>query len=134
MRQPEPPSTRTPEEASPGRAGVEMRGITRWFGALKALDGVDLTLRSGEIHGLLGENGAGKSTLMGVLAGTIRPDRGAITVDGRPLPPGSPVHAAARGIGMVHQHFSLILALTVAENFSLAAGSGPAFFRRSTGL
>src|SRR5207245_3141473 len=113
-----------PEHRSSNPETVEMRGITRWFGALKALDEVDLTLRPGEIHGLLGENGAGKSTLMSVLAGIIRPDAGTILVGGRSIRPGSPRHSASCGIGMVHQHFSLIPALTVAENLSLALDSG----------
>lgn len=111
-----------------------MRGITKAFGPVRALDGVDFTLRAGEIHGLLGENGAGKSTLMNVLAGLVRPDAGSVTVAGRPLRPGSPADTAALGIGMVHQHFSLISTLTVAENLSLAGGPGPAFFRRSADL
>jgi general nucleoside transport system ATP-binding protein len=109
-------------------------GITKSYEGQRALDEVDFTLRPGEIHGLLGENGAGKSTLMGVLSGVVRPDRGSITVAGGPLRLGSPADSAALGIGMVHQHFSLIPALTVAENLSLAAGAGPALYRRAAGL
>jgi simple sugar transport system ATP-binding protein len=115
-------------------ASLVARGITRSFGEQRALDGVDLTIRAGEIHGLLGENGAGKTTLMNVLAGVVLPDAGTVTVAGQPLRLGSPSDSAAIGIGMVHQHFSLVPALTVAENLSLAAGSGPAVFRRSAGL
>src|SRR5947209_6494698 len=111
-----------------------MRGITRWFGALQALDHVDLTLRPGEIHGLLGENGAGKSTLMGVLSGSVRPDGGTVRVGGHEIRLGSPSRSAAHGVGMVHQHFSLVPALTVAENLSLAAPSGPALYARGAGL
>src|SRR5437588_10151439 len=116
MNRPEGPKSGTHPNHSSGPDTVEMRGVTRWYGSLKALDRVDLTLQPGEIHGLLGENGAGKSTLMSILAGTLRPDAGTVTVGGQRLPPGSPSQAAARGIGMVHQHFSLVLALTVAEN------------------
>jgi simple sugar transport system ATP-binding protein len=111
-----------------------MRGITKSFGGLRALDEVDLTLCAGEIHGVLGENGAGKSTLMYVLSGMLRPDAGRIIVAGQPLRLGSPNDSAKQGIGMVHQHFSLVPALSVAENLSLAAAAGPAFFRRSGDL
>jgi ABC-type uncharacterized transport system ATPase subunit len=124
----------TAEQRSEGPGSLSARGVTKSFGTQRALDRVDFTLHPGEIHGLLGENGAGKSTLMNVLAGVVRPDEGSVTVDGRPLRLGSPPHSAAVGIGMVHQHFSLIPALTVAENLSLAACAGPAFFRRSAAL
>jgi len=96
-----------------------VRGVGKRFGAVDALAGVDLDFRAGEIHAVLGENGAGKSTLMHVLAGVLRPDTGTVLVDGQPVRFGSPRAARAAGIGMVHQHFTLIDALTVAENLAL---------------
>jgi ABC-type uncharacterized transport system ATPase subunit len=111
-----------------------MRSVTKAFGGKLALDRVDLTLKAGEIHGLLGENGAGKSTLMNVLAGVVRPDAGEVVVGERELRPGSPREAATLGIGMVHQHFSHFPALTVAENLSLAAVGGSNIFCRAADL
>ena len=104
----------------PGAArGLRLRGITKRFGSLAANDGIDLEIRPGEIHCLLGENGAGKSTLMNVLYGLLQPDEGEIRVDGRPLACRSPREAMAAGIGMVHQHFMLVDVFTVAENLIL---------------
>ena len=97
-----------------------LRGVRRRFGGVQALAGVDLDFRAGEIHALLGENGAGKSTLMHVLAGVLRPDAGTIQLGGRSVSFASPRAARDAGIGMVHQHFTLIEALTVAENLALA--------------
>jgi simple sugar transport system ATP-binding protein len=87
------------------------------------LDGVDLALRAGEVHALLGENGAGKSTLMNVLLGSLRPDRGRLEIAGVEISfaSWSPRRAAERGIGMVHQHSALIPALTVAANLAFGA-------------
>ena len=98
---------------------VEMRGITKRFGDLVALDGVDLTVGEREIHALIGENGAGKSTLMNILYGLYRPDAGTIRLKGQEGAIRSPRDAIARGIGMIHQHFMLIPPLTVAENVVL---------------
>ena len=96
-----------------------MRGIVKRFPGVLANDQVDFDLRRGEIHALLGENGAGKSTLMNILAGLYRPDAGTILVHGRPAMFGSPRHAIAAGIGMIHQHFMLVPSQTVTENMLL---------------
>ena len=98
---------------------LELRGITKRFGALTANNSIDLVIEPGEIHALLGENGAGKSTLMNVLYGLYQPDAGEILVDGEPLKLHGPGDAMAAGIGMVHQHFMLIPVFTVAENVEL---------------
>ncbi|KYF83202.1 heme ABC transporter ATP-binding protein, partial [Sorangium cellulosum] len=102
-------------------AVLEARGITKRFSGVVANDGVDLDLREGEIHALLGENGAGKSTLMNILYGLLRPDEGELRRGGRPVSLRSPSDAIALGIGMVHQHFMLIPVFTVAENVVLGA-------------
>src|SRR5664279_6661585 len=98
---------------------LELRGITKRFGALTANDHIDLTVESGEIHALLGENGAGKSTLMNVLYGLYQADEGEILLDGVVQHFSGPGDAIAAGIGMVHQHFMLIPVFTVAENVML---------------
>jgi simple sugar transport system ATP-binding protein len=100
-------------------AEVAATGITKRFGSVTALDDVALTLKPGRVHALLGENGAGKSTLMGVLFGLVRPDRGTVSVGGVRVVLRSPRDAIRLGIGMVHQHFSHVPALTVAENVAL---------------
>src|SRR6201995_4952069 len=98
---------------------VALRGIEKHFGDVHALGGVNLDLRGGEIHALLGENGAGKTTLMNVLYGLMQPDEGEIVIDGGPVSFHSPKDAIAAGIGMVHQHFMLVPVFTVAENVTL---------------
>ena len=98
-----------------------MRNITKTFGPVKANDNVSITLHRGEILGLLGENGAGKSTLMKILYGLYKPDSGSIIIDGEEVEIHDPKDAVSRGIGMVHQHFTLIPPLTVAENIVLGA-------------
>ncbi|MBI2325208.1 MAG: ABC transporter ATP-binding protein, partial [Chloroflexi bacterium] len=100
---------------------LEMRGITKRFPGTLANERIDLEVRPGEIHGLLGENGAGKTTLMNILYGLIAPDEGEIRMDGEPVIIRDPADAIARGIGMVHQHFMLVPVLTVAENVVLGA-------------
>ena len=107
---------------------LEMRGVTKRFGDVVANNGIDLDLRQGEVHGLLGENGAGKSTLMKILYGLYRADEDEIHVDGEPADIHTPSDAVARGIGMVHQHFMLVPTLSVAENVVLGAEptNGPA--------
>ncbi|MFI5958645.1 ABC transporter ATP-binding protein [Cryptosporangium sp. NPDC051539] len=98
---------------------LELRGVTKCFGPVVACDAVDLAVRSGEIHGLLGENGAGKSTLMKVLLGLVQRDEGVIMRSGNQVEVPTPQAAVELGLGMVHQHFSLIESLTVWENVSL---------------
>ena len=98
---------------------LEARGVTKRFPGVLANDAVDLTLRRGEVHCLLGENGAGKSTLMNVIFGLYQPDAGELLVEGEPVRFRSSADAIARGIGMVHQHFQLVQAFTVAENVIL---------------
>jgi simple sugar transport system ATP-binding protein len=101
---------------------LEMRGISKAYGSVQANAGIDLTVTAGSIVGLLGENGSGKSTLMKVLFGMVRPDQGAIVFKDAELPPGSPREALRAGIGMIHQHFTLVNAMTVADNVMLALG------------
>ncbi|HEU3167341.1 TPA: ABC transporter ATP-binding protein [Streptococcus pneumoniae] len=100
---------------------IEMRDITKVFGGFVANDKINLHLRKGEIHALLGENGAGKSTLMNMLAGLLEPTSGEIAVNGQVINLDSPSKAASLGIGMVHQHFMLVEAFTVAENIILGS-------------
>ena len=99
---------------------LEVRGLTKIFGSLRACDAVDLTIAKGEIHALLGENGAGKSTLVKMLFGTLEPYSGEIRWKGEPVRIASPNAARRLGIGMVFQHFSLFEALTAAENIALS--------------
>jgi ribose transport system ATP-binding protein len=100
---------------------LEVRGIVKRFGATTALDGVDFSVRAGEVHALVGENGAGKSTLMNVLSGALRPDAGTMRVDGRPYAPASAHDARRSGITLIHQELSLAPHLTVTENILLGA-------------
>jgi simple sugar transport system ATP-binding protein len=116
-------------DVSPGSAGtasagtalaaVELRSVTKRYGTLVANDDISLTVRSGEIHVLVGENGAGKSTLMGILSGTVKPDEGQVMIRGEDVTGYSPRAAIVKGIGMVHQHFRLAGAFTVAQNIAL---------------
>ncbi|MBA2729226.1 MAG: ABC transporter ATP-binding protein [Euzebyaceae bacterium] len=98
---------------------VEARGVGKVFPGVTANAGVDLAVRRGEVHALLGENGAGKSTLASILCGLYQPDEGTVLVDGRPVTLRNPRDGLARGIGMVHQHFRLVERFTVAENIVL---------------
>ncbi len=121
-------TTESPSVPSPAPA-LEMRGITKRYPGVVANDHIDLDVRPGEIHALLGENGAGKTTLMNILYGLARPDEGEILLDGTPVRISGPSDAIARGISMVHQHFMLVPVLTVAENILLGEETmaGPVF-------
>ncbi len=98
---------------------LELVGITKRYGEVVACDRVDLSLHAGEIHGILGENGAGKSTLLRLIFGLASPDSGIVKIDGKPRVIADPATADEWGIGMVHQHYSLVDALTVWENVAL---------------
>ncbi|MFI6900226.1 sugar ABC transporter ATP-binding protein [Nonomuraea sp. NPDC050394] len=100
---------------------MRVTGLVKRFPGVVALDGVDLDIRAGEIHALVGENGAGKSTLVKALAGIHVPDGGSMTLDGRPYRPGSAADGLAAGISVVHQELALLPYLTVAENLFLRA-------------
>ena len=95
---------------------LKLSKISKSFGPTVALDGVDLELRQGEVHALIGENGAGKSTLMNVIAGTLRPDQGTMEIHGKPYTPSNPLDARTHGIALIHQELSLCPHLSVAEN------------------
>ncbi|MBP0440020.1 putative B6 ABC transporter ATP-binding protein [Tianweitania sediminis] len=101
------------------QAIVTLDGVTKRFPGIIANDRVDLVIRAGEVHVLLGENGAGKSTLIGMLSGLQQPDEGRILIDGKAMPIRSPSHALSLGIGTVFQHNMLVPSLTVAENLAL---------------
>ncbi|MFC8229986.1 ABC transporter ATP-binding protein [Streptomyces sp. NPDC057287] len=98
---------------------LEISGLTKSFGTMRALDTVDLVVESGTVHCVLGENGAGKSTLCHVVGGSLTPDGGSLRLYGAPYAPRRPADALAAGIAMVHQHFSLVPTLTVGENLRL---------------
>ncbi len=100
---------------------IEMLNITKTFPGIIANDSVNLLVKKGEIHALLGENGAGKSTLMSILFGMYQPDKGEIRINGKPVKIKDPNDANRLGIGMVHQHFKLVGNFTVLENIVLGA-------------
>ena len=95
---------------------LKLSNIHKSFGPTVALDGVDLELREGEVHALIGENGAGKSTLMNIIAGALRPDQGTMEINGQPYTPSNPLDARTHGIALIHQELSLCSHLSVAEN------------------
>src|ERR1700726_2083561 len=103
---------------------VEMHDISKSWPGVIANDHVNLKVRKGEIHALVGENGAGKTTLMNILYGLIHPDSGEILINGQPVHISGPRDAIRLKIGMVHQHFMLIPPLTVAENIVLGHEPG----------
>ena len=100
---------------------IEMLGVTKAFGNFKANDDINLQVKKGEIHALLGENGAGKSTLMNILSGLLQPTSGIIKINGQEVEISSPTVADKLGIGMVHQHFMLVKDFTVTENIILGS-------------
>jgi ribose transport system ATP-binding protein len=102
---------------------LKLTGIAKRFGPTVALDGVDLELRAGEVHALIGENGAGKSTLMNILAGSLRPDRGEMHIEGQKYDPASPLDARRGGIALIHQELSLCPHLSVTENILMGVES-----------
>ncbi|MFZ4508969.1 MAG: ABC transporter ATP-binding protein [Fimbriimonas sp.] len=105
-------------------SGLEVKGVTKRFGRLVALDQISAHFAPGEIHGVLGENGAGKSTLMNVMSGFVAPDSGSVLLHGKPLPLGRPAECRRMGVEMIHQHFMLVPEFTVAENLALARLDG----------
>jgi simple sugar transport system ATP-binding protein len=109
---------------------LSLRNISKSFGRNRALHDATVEFRRGEIIGLVGENGAGKTTLMRIVAGELTADSGTLEVDGRVLSLRSPGEAAAHGIAIVHQHFQLVPALTIAENLALQESRGFAFTSR----
>ncbi len=113
-------ATTTEEQVAPL---LEMRGITKLFPGVVANDRVDFDVLAGEVHTLFGENGAGKTTLMRILYGLYRPDEGEIRFKGESVAIRSPAEAIRLGIGMIHQHFTLVNTLTVAENVALGVKS-----------
>ncbi len=98
---------------------LRMRGISKSFPGVRALDGVDLSLASGEVVAVMGENGAGKSTLMRILGGAHAADAGTIEIDGRPVPMATPLESRQAGVSVIYQEFNLIPGLTAAENIFL---------------
>jgi len=107
---------------------LEMKGISKSFANVQANKDVDLTIRAGEILGLLGENGAGKTTLMNILYGLYLPDEGEVRVNGEPVRLRSPKDSMRVGIGMIHQHFMLVEKHSVLENIALGYENAPFFF------
>src|SRR5437588_4298304 len=106
-------------DALQSSAAIEVSGLTKSFGTVRANDRIDLRVSRGSIHGIVGENGAGKSTLMKLLYGIYQPDAGEILLDGRPRRWTSPRDALAAGLGMVHQHFMLAGPFTALDNVIL---------------
>jgi len=110
---------RTEDKAATAETAVELIGITKRFGAFVANEDVNLSVRRGEIHAIIGENGAGKTTLMNILFGLLQPDEGKIVLNGKETVVADPATAIDAGLGMVHQHFKLVPSLSVAENVFL---------------
>ena len=108
-----------PPHAGGGTLRLRMAGITKSFGSTRALVSVDLEVRPGEVHALVGENGAGKSTLMKVLSGALQPDAGRMVLEGAPYAPRAPLEARSRGVAMIYQELSLAPHLSVEENVLL---------------
>ncbi|MCZ6795494.1 MAG: sugar ABC transporter ATP-binding protein [Planctomycetota bacterium] len=115
----QPPSERGVATDDSAPSILEMRGVGKSFGPTLALDGVDLRVRRGEVHALIGENGAGKSTLMKVLSGALEPDTGTMHLDGAPFAPAGPLEARAAGVSMIYQELNLASHLSVEANVLL---------------
>src|SRR3954462_9665866 len=98
---------------------LEVRGITKQYPGVRALDGVDFDVRAGEVHCLLGQNGAGKSTLIKVISGLVAPDEATVDVRGEPLAPGNPIDALRRGIATIYQELDLVPSMRAYENVAL---------------
>ncbi len=120
------------EEQVKETIAIEMRGISKAFGAIKANEDVNLSVIEGEVHALLGENGAGKSTLMNMLSGIYTPDSGHMMLRGNPVRFASPKDAIKQGIGMIYQHFNLVDVMTSTENIVIGQPSG--FFMQKKSL
>ena len=101
------------------RLAIQLQGLTKTFGTVKANDHINLEVNTGEILALLGENGSGKTTLMNMLSGIYQPDEGSISIKGVPVHIRSPKDAIKLGIGMIHQHFKLVDLFTARENIQL---------------
>lgn len=112
------------DDRLPSGAALLLDGVSKSYGAVRALSSVDLSVDAGEVHAVVGENGAGKSTLMGVAAGSVLPDEGQVHISGQMLGGADPLEARRLGLGIVYQHPALLPDLTVAENLILAARPG----------
>ena len=106
-------------ESAEGAIAIEARGVTKVYGGTAALKGVDLTIRAGTIHALMGENGAGKSTFLGVIAGRVAPSDGTVNIFGEPYDPGSPRRAHAQGIAAIYQELTIVPAMSAVANVFL---------------
>src|SRR5215212_10288495 len=110
--------------AAPRQVALELRRISKRFGEVLANDRVNIKVRAGTIHAIVGENGAGKSTAMRIAYGFYKADDGEVMIDGKARRIETPHDAIALGVGMVHQHFMLVEPMTVAENIVLGAETG----------
>ncbi len=138
MTEPAQPQAQRPERAAASDVAIELIGINKHFGAVHANKNIDLAVKRGTVHGIVGENGAGKTTLMSILYGFYRADSGTIKVDGETVVIADSSHALSLGIGMVHQHFMLVDNFTVLENIILGAEDnmllGPSLAKARTEL
>ena len=110
-----------PQPARDAATILALENVAKRYGSFQALDAASLRLRAGTVHAVLGENGAGKTTLMRIAYGLVHPDSGAVRIDGAKVTIANPADAIARGIGMVHQHFTLVPVMTIAENVALGS-------------